>query len=195
MIKILFSLIAIILFISCGQYQPQFRVDNNVKNQKEINFIKNNCSKYSGKKLSSCIQKSKESFKCLQNTEEYLKKMHLQSKIECRKESNRQFPYLQNYQAKEDKNYQLQEEDFDIIQDNIDYFLAADKISFYKYDDKKKKYITEEKGKIKDNYQGRFTTHYSRNEFIKKCQKNFDDRGDLFKETYIKKCYKILSYN
>lgn len=44
MIKILLLTI-IILFLSC-QHNQEFRMEGDLKNQSEINFIKNNCQKY-----------------------------------------------------------------------------------------------------------------------------------------------------
>jgi hypothetical protein len=193
MIKLLYLLIAVFLF-SCTKDNQEFRQEKDLKNQKEINFIKENCIKYGNNhQLSPCIIRAKKAFRCLSSTDEYLEKMSAKSKIACRKESNKQFPFSENDQPNNKKEFLLEEDDIDIIQDNIDYFLATGKIHFFRYDEETKKYQISDEENIEENYQDRFSTYYSRNEFIKKCQKNFDDRYDLFKKRYVEKCYKILN--
>ena len=189
MIKILLLTI-IILFLSC-QHNQEFRMEGDLKNQSEINFIKNNCQKYnSHNKLPICVKQSKASFHCLSAVDQYLEMINLQGKIECRKEANRQFPYTTQYQQEESEDFELKEEDFEIIQENIDYFLASDKIYIYHYNKNRKK--EETSAKIDDTYKNRFDTYYSRNQFIEKCQQNFDDREDIFKNRYIKECNSML---
>jgi hypothetical protein len=187
-----FYLIFIIIYSSCSTDYPQFRVEKDIKNQKEINFIQENCKKYqNNQNLSSCIKKAKKSFQCLEKIDYYLKNLKLQSNISCRSESNKRFPYNATPKIEEEK-FQLTQEDYDLIQENIDIFLARDQIFFRRYNPESKKYEGSATKKTDNNHKERFTTHYSRNEFIHKCQKNFDDRKELFKDKYIKKCYSIL---
>jgi hypothetical protein len=186
-----FCLIFIIFFSSCSTDYPIFRVEKDVKNQKEINFIQENCKKYQdNQNLSPCIKKAKKSFRCLEKTDDYLKNLKLQSNISCRAESNKQFPYNAMPEIEEDK-FQLQEEDYDLIQENIDFFLESDQIFFRRYNPDSNKYEENITRKSKNNHKERFTTYYSRNEFVNKCQKNFDHRKELFKDKYIKKCYSL----
>tara|TARA_Y100000389_G_scaffold202536_1_gene248098 strand:+ start:6716 stop:7303 length:588 start_codon:yes stop_codon:yes gene_type:complete len=187
--KILFPTI-IFLIISCQPHNQDLRMGENIKNQKEIDFIKNKCQKYQQATLPSCIKKAKSSFRCLNSIEQYLEKINLQGKIECRKEANIQFPYSSQYKEEEKNDFELKEEDLDIIQDNIDYFLATDKIYIYRYNKDKKNNNKPEV--LENNYKNRFDTFYSRSQFIKKCQNNFDDREDIFKQKYVEKCHNIL---
>lgn len=187
-----FYLVFIIIFSSCSTNYSQFRVEKDSKNHKEINFIQENCKKYhNNQNLSSCIKKAKKSFQCLEKIDNYLKNLKLQSNISCRAESNRQFSYNAIPEI-EEKKFQLQEEDYDLIQENIDVFLANDQIFLRRYNPESKKYEKNITKKTNNNYKERFTTYYSRNEFFNKCQKNFDDKKEIFTAKYIKKCYSLI---
>ena len=188
--KILFLPI-IIFLLSCGPDQ-KFRFEKDLNNQKEIDFIKKHCQKYNNpNQLSICVKKSKKSFHCLTSVDSYLEKMYLQAKIECRKESHRQFSYSQSEPEEKEEKSTLREEDIKIIYDNIDHFLQTNEIIIPRYEQKKKENKGGKSGSS-NSYKNRSSIYYSRTKFVEKCQENFNERKDVVSERYLERCHKIL---
>ena len=179
------SLAIIIFFTSCAPEPVFFRPVTNEKNQKEIDFIKNRCNKYDDFSfLTKCVNETKDIMRCASKVDEYIKKIQIQGKIECRKAANAQFPYLEKQEIKEEEK--LQEEDLEIIYENMNYFLEQNAINIFRYQQEQKK------EKTIDNSKERFIIYSSRNKFMKQCEQNIYDKEGIFRQKYLDNCQKDL---